>query len=102
MTRTEQRNQHDHELHSKNGVGTLATTPCSGDRGRVSVVDGALFVRLCQVHLGVGRHSLEGCRPATSLRDLSAVRPVLLAHGVARATGDTTASHDLTLMIQPV
>ena len=49
--------------------------------GRLTLVDDAMFVRFREIHLGVGRYSLEGRWPATHLllHEVSAVRKALMA-----------------------
>ncbi len=52
--------------------------------GSFTLVDGAMYVRLREVHLGDGRHSVAGRGRPTNLHEVSSVRPALLAQGFAR------------------
>jgi len=68
--------------------------------GGLSLVDDAMFVRVRAVHLGVGRHPLEG-QPITHLRfhEVSTVRQAVLAQTLPRPTTDFGTARDLTLRL---
>lgn len=59
-----------------------------------------MFMRVREVHLGVGRHSLEGRRSAAEILEVSAVRPALLAHGDVGTFGGLPTSQDMRFWVQ--
>lgn len=84
------------ESYPKSIYGSPATALGRVDGGSFTLLDGAMFVRFREVHLGVGRHPLEGQRPPTLLRKVSAVRSELLAQGHARPAGGPAVSQNMT------
>jgi hypothetical protein len=83
------------ELYPANTDGHPAAAMGQVDRDPLALMDGALFMRVHAVHLGMGRHPLEGCGSASKIPEVSAVRPTLLAHADSRADGGIDAGQDM-------
>jgi hypothetical protein len=51
-----------------------AAPPGPKHGSKVTLMDGAVFLRVCQIGLGVGRHPLEGCRRASVVQKMPPMR----------------------------
>jgi hypothetical protein len=82
--------------------GSSSTALGRGNGGRLTLVDGAMFVWFGEIGVGVGRYPGQGCGPIALVQAVSAVRPALLAQGFPRPVAALPAAQDIIVSIQSV
>jgi hypothetical protein len=87
ITSTHNERNNGDEFNPKARYGSPSTALGRGNRGRLALVDGALFVWFREIPVGPGWYSLQGCGRDALAHAVSAVRPALLAQGFPRLTG---------------